>query len=117
MRQRISAFHGLTQRQPPAGLIFHSDRGVQYASGEYRQALAAAGLVASMSRKANCYDNAAMEAFWSTLKLELIYRRPFEDMAQVRAALFDYIEVFYNRQRLHSALGYRTPAAFECASN
>jgi len=107
----------LTHRQPPAGLVFHSDRGVQYASGDYRQALAAARLVASMSRKANCYDNAAMEAFWSTLKLELIYRRHFEDAGQLRQALFDYIEVFYNRQRLHSALGYRSPAEFECVNN
>ena len=103
----------LTHRQPPQGLIFHTDRGVQYASAQYRQALESARLLASMSRKGNCYDNAAMEAFWSTLKLELIYRRTFEDIAQVRPALFDYIEVFYNRQRLHSALGYRTPAAFE----
>lgn len=107
----------LTHRQPPTGLLFHSDRGVQYASSDYRRALAAAGLVASMSRPANCYDNATMEAFWSTLKLELIYRRPFEDAAQLRHALFDYIEVFYNRQRLHSALDYRTPAGFECANN
>ena len=107
----------LTHRQPPAGLLFHSDRGVQYASADYRRALAAAGLVASMSRKANCYDNAAMEAFWSTLKLELVYRRQFEDAAQVRQALFDYIEVFYNRQRLHSALAYQTPAQFEGSNN
>jgi transposase InsO family protein len=107
----------LTHRQPPKGLLFHSDRGVQYASGEYRQALENAELVASMSRKGNCYDNAAMEAFWSTLKLELVYRRQFEDLAQVRQALFDYIEVFYNRKRLHSALGYQTPADFECANN
>lgn len=104
-------------RRPPAGLIFHSDRGVQYASREYRQALAGAAMVASMSRKATCYDNATMEAFWSTLKLELIYRRQFEGEAQVRQAVFDYIEVFYNRQRLHSALGYRTPADFECVRN
>ena len=104
-------------RQPPAGLIFHSDRGVQYASLAYRQALAAAAMVASMSRKATCYDNAAMESFWSTLKLELIYRREFENAAQVRQAVFEYIEVFYNRQRLHSALGYRTPAEFEAANN
>ena len=107
----------LTHRQPPAGLVFHSDRGVQYASGDYRRALTAARLVASMSRKGNCYDNAAMEAFWSTLKLELIYRRAFDGVGQVRQALFDYIEVFYNRQRLHSSLGYRTPAQFECANN
>ena len=103
----------LCHRQPPAGLIFHSDRGVQYASLEYRRALEMAQLLASMSRKANCYDNAMMEAFWSTLKLELIYRRRFENETQVRQALFEYIEVFYNRHRLHSALGYRTPAGFE----
>lgn len=107
----------LCHRQPPAGLLFHSDRGVQYASADYRRALENARLVASMSRKANCYDNAAMEAFWSTLKLELIYRRTFADAAQVRTALFDYIEVFYNRQRLHSSLGYQTPAGFECVRN
>ena len=107
----------LTHRQPPTGLLFHSDRGVQYASADYRQALRAAGLVGSMSRKANCYDNATMEAFWSTLKLELVYRREFDDTSQLRQALFDYIEVFYNRQRLHSALGYQTPADFECANN
>ena len=107
----------LTHRQPPAGLIFHSDRGVQYASGDYRRALTAAGLIASMSRKANCYDNATMEAFWSTLKLELIYRREFENAGQLRQVLFDYIEVFYNRQRLHSALGYRSPVVFEGANN
>ena len=107
----------LMHRQPPKGLLFHSDRGVQYASSEYRQALLNARLVASMSRKANCYDNAAMEAFWSTLKWELIYRRAFEDAAEVRQAIFDYIEVFYNRQRLHSSLGYQTPADYECAKN
>jgi len=107
----------LCHRQPPAGLIFHSDRGVQYASLEYRQALAVAKLIASMSRRANCYDNAAMESFWSTLKLELIYRTEFADQDQVRQAVFDYIEVFYNRQRLHSALGYQTPAHFEGANN
>ena len=104
-------------RQPPAGLTFHSDRGVQYASLEYRQALATAQMIASMSRKANCYDNATMESFWSTLKLELIYRRTFQHPDQVRHALFDYIEVFYNRQRLHSSLGYRTPADFEGTNN
>lgn len=107
----------LVHRQPPEGLIFHSDRGVQYASAEYRRALDNARLIASMSRKANCYDNAAMEAFWSTLKLELIYRRQFEDATQVRRAIFDYIEVFYNRQRLHSALGYQSPHEFEHANN
>jgi len=109
----------LCHRQPPQGLIFHSDRGVQYASAGFRQALAQAGTIASMSRQANCYDNAAMEAFWSTLKLELIYRREknFATRLEARRALFEYLEVFYNRQRLHSALGYQSPAAFELARN
>jgi putative transposase len=106
-------------RQPPAGLLLHTDRGVQYASLQHRQALELAQAIASMSRKGNCYDNAVMEAFWSTLKLELVYRQEqgFATWAQARAALFEYIEVFYNRQRLHSALAYRTPAGFEGATH
>lgn len=106
-------------RQPPKGLIFHSDRGVQYASESFRQNLKKSGALGSMSRKANCYDNAVMEAFWSTLKLELIYRleKGFATREQARAALFEYIEVFYNRQRLHSALGYQSPSQFECSKN
>ena len=104
-------------RQPPAHLLFHSDRGVQYASGDYRQALRAGGLVASMSRKGNCYDNATMESFWSTLKLDLVYRRNFVSHRQARAEIFDYIEVFYNRQRTHSALGYFSPVDFELINN
>jgi putative transposase len=109
----------LRHREPPSGLVFHSDRGVQYASLQYRSALELAEAVASMSRKANCYDNAVMEAFWSTLKLELIYRQgdQFATRQQAHAALFDYIEVFYNRQRLHSALGYQTPTQFECSNS
>ena len=103
----------LTHRRPPAGLLFHSDRGVQYASAAFRNALAGAHLLPSMSRRGNCYDNAAMESFWSTLKLELIYRHHFATHAQVRAAVFDYIETFYNRQRAHSALGYLSPTTFE----
>lgn len=98
-------------------LIFHSDRGVQYACGPYRAALARAGLFPSMSRKANCYDNAAMESFWSTLKLELVYRTDFPTHQQARTALFDYIETFYNRQRAHSALGYLSPVDFELQNN
>jgi transposase InsO family protein len=93
-------------RCPPARLLFHSDRGVQYASADYRQALADAGLVASMSRRGNCYDNAAMESFWATLKLELVYRTRFATREAARAQIFDYIETFYNRQRAHSALDY-----------
>lgn len=109
----------LLRREPPAGLVFHSDRGVQYASLAYRSALEVAQAIASMSRQGNCYDNAIMEAFWSTLKLELIYRQPeeFATRQQAHAAIFDYIEVFYNRQRLHSSLGYRSPAQFEHANN
>jgi len=104
-------------RQPAAGLIFHSDRGVQYASVDYRKALAAHQVLPSMSRKANCYDNAFMEAFWSTLKLELIYRRPLSGSQTVHRWLFEYVEGFYNTRRLHSSLGYRSPAAMEAALN
>jgi putative transposase len=104
-------------RQPPANLIFHSDRGVQYALAAYRRALAQAGLTASMSRKGNCYDNAVMESFWSTLKLELVYQRKFENRTQARQEIFDYVETFYNRQRIHSALGYLSPVDFETQNN
>jgi putative transposase len=103
----------LLHRSPPANLLFHSDRGVQYASGDYRQALDHAGLIPSMSRRANCYDNATIESFWSTLKLELVYRSTFNTRAQARTQIFDYIETFYNRQRAHSALGYHSPVDFE----
>ena len=105
------------QRQPAPELVFHSDRGSQYASGDFRQALAASQTKASMSRQGNCYDNAAMEAFWSTLKMELVYRQSFATRQQAREAIFEYIEVFYNRQRLHSALGYASPSAFENQTN
>ena len=104
-------------RSPPANLLFHSDRGVQYASGDYRQALRQAGLIASMSRSGNCYDNAAMESFWSTLKLELVYRQCFATRAEARMQIFDYIETFYNRQRAHSALDYHSPVDFELQNN
>lgn len=107
----------LLHRNPPANLLFHSDRGVQYASGDYRQALVQAGLLASMSRSGNCYDNATMESFWSTLKLELVYRRRFDSRAQARTQIFDYIETFYNRQRAHSSLNYLSPIDFELQNN
>lgn len=107
----------LLHRRPPAKLLFHTDRGVQYASGDYRQALGNAGLIASMSRRGNCYDNATMESFWSTLKLELVYRRLFDTRTQARMQIFDYIETFYNRQRAHSALGYHSPVDFELLNN
>jgi transposase InsO family protein len=107
----------LLHRNPPAQALLHSDRGVQYASGDYRQALGQAGLIASMSRRGNCYDNAAMESFWSTLKLELVYRCKFDSRNQARAQIFDYIETFYNRQRAHSALDYKSPVDFELQNN
>ena len=107
----------LLHRQPPAQMLCHSDRGVQYAAGDYRQALAHAGLIASMSRKGNCYDNAAMESFWSTLKLELIYRRNFTTHHQARTEIFDFIECFYNPKRLHSALNFLSPVDFETKNN
>lgn len=100
-------------RQAPPQLIFHSDRGVQYASAEYRGALQAAGALASMSRRACCYDNATMESFWSTLKRELVYRRNFQTHAEARREIFAYIEARYNRKRLHSSLGYMSPMDFE----
>jgi putative transposase len=107
----------LLHRRPPAALLFHSDRGVQYASDDYRQALGDAKLIASMSRRGNCYDNATMESFWATLKLELVYRTRFETRAQARRQIFDYIETFYNRQRAHSALDYYSPVDFELKNN
>lgn len=107
----------LGQRKPSSGLIFHSDRGVQYASQAYRQALKAQRALPSMSRKACCYDNAAMESFWSTLKWELIYRREFATRAQARVEIFSYIEGFYNRHRRHSALNYNSPVDFENRNN
>ena len=103
----------LDARRPGPGLIFHSDRGTQYTSGEYRQLLDANHIVQSFSRPRQCWDNAVAEAWFSTLKLELIDRRSWATRAQARRAVFEFIEVFYNRQRLHSALGYLTPAEYE----
>lgn len=107
----------LSRRRPPPGLIVHSDRGAQFASGAYRQELAAHGLLASMSRKGNCYDNAFIESFWSSLKYETVYHRKFATRSEARTALFDYIEIFYNRTRLHSSLGYKSPITFESQLN
>jgi transposase InsO family protein len=106
-----------THRQPPSELVFHSDRGCQYASAAYRQALAQSRCLPSMSRKACCYDNAAMESFWSTLKQELVYRRSFKTRAEACQAIFDFIETFYNRRRLHSSLDYLCPVDFENQNN
>jgi len=103
----------LAQRRSSGPLILHSDRGSQFASAAYRQVLAEHGLIASMSRKGNCYDNAFIESFWSSLKYELVYHQRFATCAEARTAIFDYIETFYNRTRLHSALAYRSPLQFE----
>jgi transposase InsO family protein len=103
----------LRMRRPPRGLVHHTDRGSQYASAEYQSALAKHGLVASMSRKGNCWDNAVAESFFATLKVELVRDADFATRAEARAAVFEYIEVFYNRQRLHSSIGYATPSEFE----
>lgn len=103
----------LRQRQPGPGLIHHSDRGVQYANADYRSVLTAHGLVASMSRKGNSYDNATMEEFWSNLKNEPIHRRRFATCADARTAIFDYIAGVHNRTRRHSALGYQSPLDYE----
>jgi transposase InsO family protein len=102
-----------SRRPAPGTLVHHSDRGVQYACHEYRQALADAEIAVSMSRKGNCWDNAPVESFFSTLKHELVYRTSFASHDAARAALFQYIEGFYNRRRLHSSLGYLSPVEYE----
>jgi transposase InsO family protein len=107
----------LRHRHPPTGLLLHSDHGVQQAGADYRCALDQAGLVASMSRKGNCYDNATMESSWSTLKLELVYRRKFATRDQARGQIFEYIEIFCNRQRAHSALDHHFPVDLELQNN
>ncbi len=104
-------------RRPAAGCLLHSDRGSQYASAAYRVCVAQAGLVASMSRAGNCYDNAAMESFWGKLKTELVHRHKFVSPAEARTAIFEHVEVFYNRRRLHSALGFMSPVDFENQTN
>ena len=103
----------LKARRPPPGLIFHSDRGSQYTAHEFRQLLADAQLVQSLSRPRQCWDNAVAESFFSTLKTELIYRQAWPTRAAARSAVFEYIEAFYNRRRLHSSLGYRSPLEYE----
>lgn len=107
----------ISQRQPAPGLIHHSDRGSQYACGDYQAALGRHGMIPSMSRKGDVWDNAPKESFYASLKCELVHTwaRPTRD--QARRQVFDYIEVFYNRQRLHSSLGYRSPVAFEMESD
>ena len=101
------------RRRPAAGLLHHSDQGNQYRASLYQTLLARRGVIASMSRKGNCYDNAPVESFFSTLKNELVRHRQFQHQTDARQAIFEYIEGFYNRQRLHQALGYRSPEEFE----
>ena len=110
----IAALTMAVQRQRPrAGLIHHSDRGSQYAAGEYRNILQSAAITQSMSRKGNCWDNAPMESFFGTLKTELVYHREYPDRDSARRDLFAYIEGYYNRRRIHSAIGYITPQQAE----
>ena len=101
------------RRRPGRGLMHHSDRGCQYTSGGYREQLSALGITVSMSRKGNCWDNAVAESFFATLKKELVHRRSWTTRTLLHDALFDYIEVFYNRRPLHSTIGYKTPAQVE----
>lgn len=103
----------LACRKPAGPLLHHSDRGVQYAARDYQQLLASHGVEASMSRTGECYDNAVVESFFGTLKQEWLPQHPFASRALAQQSLFEYIEVFYNRQRLHSTLGYRSPVQYE----
>jgi putative transposase len=103
----------LGQRIPNDGMVFHSDRGSQYAANEYRAALNAAGITCSMSRRGNCWDNAVAESFFATLKTEFVHEQTFTSRDSAMTAIAEWIEVFYNRQRRHSTLGYCTPAEFE----
>jgi putative transposase len=105
----------LEARRPGADLLHHSDRGVQYACEEYRTLLEARGITVSMSDVGDCYDNAPAESFWGKLKTELVYLEHFATRAQARAAIFEYIECFYNRVRLHSSLAYVSPERFDAA--
>jgi putative transposase len=104
------------RRLPGAGLVAHSDRGSQYASEHYQRLLTQHGLTCSMSRRGNCWDNAPMESFFATLKKELVHHEDYTTRAEAKRSIFDYIEVFYNRVRRHSALGYVAPVAYENAA-
>jgi transposase InsO family protein len=106
----------LFHRRPEAGLIAHSDRGTQYAATEYQERLQQHGLICSMSRKGDCWDNAVAESFFATLKVELLGDDVFADQATAQKIVFEYIETYYNRRRRHSTLGYVSPAAYEEAA-
>ena len=107
----------IRSRRPGAGLIMHTDRGSQYASGKFRRLLEGNGMLSSMSRRGDCWDNAVAESFFKTLKTELTYWRKYRTREEARRDIFEYIEVFYNRERLHSKLGYRSPAEYELAAS
>ncbi len=103
----------IAQRQPTAGLIHHSDQGIQYSSNQYVELLKRHGVVRSMSRKGNCYDNAVVESFFSSLKNELVHHQDYHTRQEARSDIFAYIELFYNRRRKHESLGYHTPTAYD----
>jgi putative transposase len=107
----------IESRAPDTGLLHHSDRGVQYASDDYRHLLESRGIQVSMSRVGNCYDNAAMESFFGKLKTELIYHEDYATLEAARQSIFAYIECWYNRRRRHSAIGYKSPEVFEASLN
>jgi putative transposase len=107
----------IARRSPDKGLLHHSDRGVQYTSDDYLHLLESQNMTSSMSGKGNCWDNAPIESFWSTLKTELVHHEQYATHDQARASIFEYIEVFYNRKRLHSSLGYVSPETFEASLN
>ena len=110
----IRALHkSILRRCPGKGLMIHSDRGVQYASADFRGILHRHGYIQSMSRKGNCWDNAVAESFFHSVKIQLIHHRRFQDAAEAEQSLFSYIEVYYNRQRKHSTNGYKSPAHYE----
>ena len=107
----------LGRRSPEPGLLHHSDRGVQYACDDYQHLLADHGIQCSMSGRGDCYDNAVMESFWATLKTELVHQADYGSREEARRSIFEYIEVFYNRKRIHSSIGYVSPEAFEASLN
>jgi transposase InsO family protein len=115
MTQALTAqalWRAVANKRPPAGVIHHSDRGAQYCAHDYRKLVEQFGMCASMSRKGNCFDNAPMESFWGSLKNEMIHHQRYETRAHAEAAIREYIELFYNRQRRHSRLGYQPPSVF-----
>ena len=107
----------LGRRRPPATLLHHTDRGCQYASSDYREVLESSGITSSMSRTGDCFDNAVAESFFATLKKELIHRYRWLERRDAARAIAEYIEVFYNNHRLHSSLGYKSPAEFEAINS